>query len=94
MNTSKQLISEIRQSWENEYVKITTKEIQDGQKNGNARLVWRKINELKQTKQNTCRGNMVLKDGEGETQSEPHINLNTMQKYIKEHFARMRKSGQ
>ena len=41
-NASKQLISEIRQHWENEYIKIITKEIQDGQKNGNARIVFKR----------------------------------------------------
>ena len=34
---------------------------------------------------------MLLKDGEGKTQGETHINLNAMQNYIKEHVARMRK---
>ena len=77
---------------ENAYVKIITREIQDGQKKGNARIVWQRINELKQSKQNTRRGNMILKDNEGNVQRETHINLKTMQVYIKERFARMREN--
>ena len=83
MNPNKQTIAEIRLKWKNEYIKIITKEIQDGQKKGNARIVWEKINELKQPKQSTRHGNTVLKDDEGNVQSETHINLKTMHSYIK-----------
>ena len=33
---------------------------------------------------------MILKDKEGKIQSETHMNLETMQRYIRQHFARMR----
>ena len=78
----------------NVYIKIIAKEIQDGQKNGNARIAWQRIKELKQSKQNTRHGNMVLKDKNGNIQSETHVNLKTMQSYIEEHFARMREDWQ
>ena len=90
MNASKILINEIRQKWENEYITIIAKEIQDGQRKGNARIAWQRINELKQSRQNTRHGNMVLKGKNGNIQSETHINLTTIQLYIKEHFTRMR----
>ena len=79
---------------ENGYIKIITKEIQDGQQKGNARIVWQRINELKQSRQNTRHGNMVLKDKNGNIQSGTHINLTTIQLYIKEHFTRMREYWQ
>ena len=90
MNNSKILLEEIRRKWKNEHIKIITEEIREGQKKGNARIVWRKINELKQPKQNIRHGNMVLKDKDGNIQSETHINLTTMRSYIKEHFTRVR----
>ena len=41
-------------------------------------------------KTNMRQGNMALKDKDGRPQSEPHVNLQIMKEYIKQHFARTR----
>ena len=64
--------------WANRLIEIVTEEIRMGQRQGEARIVWQKINELKHKKTNMGKGNMVLKGKDGKPQSEPQVNLQIM----------------
>lgn len=89
LGKTKNTLKEIRTKWKNEYIRIITQDIREGQKKGNARIVWQKINEMK-NKTKKKQGNMVLTDENGNTQSETQLNLEVMRKYTNQHFYRKR----
>ena len=74
---------------ENEYIRITTEEIREGQRKEDTRIAW-EINEIKQKPTAKKKANVVMREKEGKIQSETRTNLETMRRYIKHPFARVR----
>ena len=71
-------------------MELISQDIRYGQQCGDARIVWKEINGRGNSKSNTRKGNMVLKDIDGSAQRETHIYLGPMKLYIRHRSARMR----
>ena len=90
LNDRKVNLDELRKKWKNIYMERVTQEIRNGIKQGNTRIVWKYINQLKKPGNKAKNKNTILKNEQGKTHSEADENLKTMQAYIKKHFMRTR----
>ena len=61
LNKIKNEISKIRINWKNNKIKIITDEIRKSVKNGDSKMVWRRINQLKHNKNNTFEKTILRK---------------------------------
>ena len=88
LNPAKNCLQIIRKERKNRYIERITDEIREGQKQGIARIVWRKINAPEKPLIRKQKRKMALKDDIGDNQSVAYVNVGTMGKYIKQHFTR------
>ena len=87
LHETQQELQQVRKEQKNKWIKIVTEEIRTNVRKNRSRLVWKRLNQLKEQEGNAKQRNMELKDANGKVINTPAGILRKMREHIrKEHY--------